>query len=91
MKASDYRRRNLEWDGLQLRLGSKRGRVLVSVERDAKRPRMYRVRLANGRLTDMANLTWAKDAAVSIALANLKLPIGPAEASPVSQTREAAE
>jgi len=32
---------------------------------------MYRVRLPDGRLTDIVNLTRAKDAAVSLALASL--------------------
>jgi hypothetical protein len=32
---------------------------------------MWRVRCSDGTLTDMANLTWARDAAVSIALGTL--------------------
>ena len=54
------------WDGLRLRL--KTGRLLATVEPDAKWPKMYRVRLSNGHLTDMMNLTRAKDAALSLAM-----------------------
>jgi len=32
---------------------------------------MYRVRTQDGRLTDMVNLTWAKDAAIALACADL--------------------
>jgi hypothetical protein len=56
------------WDGLTLRLG--RGRVLATVEPDSKYPGMWRVRYG-GQLSDMANLSRAKDAAVSIALSQL--------------------
>jgi hypothetical protein len=61
---------DLVWDGLQLRLGSVRGRVLATVEPDSKWPGMYRVHHA-GQLSDMVNLTRAKDAAISIALSQL--------------------
>jgi len=61
--------KELIWDGLTLRLGS-RGRVLATVEPDSKWPGMYRVR-HDRKLTDMANKSWAKEAAVSIALRKL--------------------
>ena len=61
---------DLVWDGLQLRLGSMRGHVLATVEPDVEWPDMWRVRWRGG-LTDMVNLTRAKDAAISIALAEL--------------------
>jgi len=32
---------------------------------------MFRVRTQDGRLTDMVNLTWAKDAAIALACADL--------------------
>jgi hypothetical protein len=63
-----YDRQDLMWDGRQLRLFSSRGRVLASVERDQTWPGMWRVRLPDGYLTDMVNLSRAKDAAASLAL-----------------------
>jgi hypothetical protein len=59
----------LEWVGDVLHLG--KGRALVTIERDAKYPQMWRVRRPDGSLTDMVNRTRAKDAACSIALAML--------------------
>jgi hypothetical protein len=64
-----YSRVDFKWDGLTLRLKS--GRLLVTVEPDSKWPKMYRVRTQDGRLTDMVNLTWAKDAAIALACADL--------------------
>jgi hypothetical protein len=64
-----YSRVDFKWDGLALRLKS--GRLLVTVEPDSKWPKMYRVRTQDGRLTDMINITWAKDAAIAIACADL--------------------
>jgi hypothetical protein len=55
----------LVWHGVVLKRGR---RVLGSIERDAAFPRMWRVRLPSGRLTDMVNLTRAKDFACSTAL-----------------------
>jgi len=56
---------NLVWDGLDLRLG-KRGRVLATVVPDNKYSKMWRVGSSEG-LSDLANKTWAKDAALVIA------------------------
>jgi len=64
-----YGRHELKWDSLKLRLKS--GRLLATVEPDAKLPKMYRVRLPGAGLTDMVNLTWAKDAAISLVLGDL--------------------
>jgi hypothetical protein len=61
----------LRWDGLQLRLKS--GRLLATVEPDSKWPGMYRVRMRDGQLSDMVNLSRAKDAARSLAMATLNL------------------
>jgi hypothetical protein len=47
-----------------------RGRILATVEPDSKWSGMYRVR-HDGNVTDMVNLTRAKDAAISIALSQL--------------------
>jgi hypothetical protein len=69
-----YDTNDLKWnktaDGYALRLGRSR-KALVEVVPDAKWPDMWRVRKADGTLTDMVNLTRAKDAALSIALATL--------------------
>jgi hypothetical protein len=67
-----YSRRNLTW----VRDGSawvvRNGRLeLARVVPDEKHPGMWRVRCADGRLSDMANITWAKDAAATMALAVL--------------------
>jgi hypothetical protein len=79
-----YSRVDFKWDGLALRLKS--GRLLVTVEPDSKWPKMFRVRTQNGRLTDMVNLTWAKDAAIALACADLNKwsrDISHGEAAPV--------
>jgi hypothetical protein len=64
-----YDRHDLHWDGHRLRLRS--GRLLASIVPDPEWDGMWRVRMPNGDVGDMANLTRAKDAAQSIALALL--------------------
>jgi hypothetical protein len=59
-----YGRYGLSWDGDVLRHGR---RKVGSIERDAVSG-MWRVRLPSGRLTDVVNLTRAKDLACSTAL-----------------------
>jgi hypothetical protein len=44
---------------------------------DSKYPSMWRARLSDGHVTDMVNLTRAKDAAVSLALAKLNRRVMP--------------
>jgi hypothetical protein len=44
---------------------------LLTVEPDAKHPSMWRIRYPDGQLSDMVNLTRAKDAAGVIALRDL--------------------
>jgi hypothetical protein len=61
-----YDRDDLKWDGLKLR--ARTGRLLATVEPDPEWSPMYRVRLPDGHLTDMLNLTRAKDAAKYLAL-----------------------
>ena len=65
-------RRDLKWrddgDGLVLRHGRS---VLLHVVPDARWPGMWRIRRHDGRLSDMLNISRAKDAARSIALAEL--------------------
>lgn len=54
------------WEGRQLGLNG--GRVLATVKPDSAWPGLWRVHLSDGSVTDMVNLTRAKDAAVSLAL-----------------------
>src|SRR6516165_9128844 len=65
-----FGRNELVWDGLQLRLGSKDGCVMATIEADANWPGMWRVRFG-GKLSDMANISRAKDAAASMVLGEL--------------------
>jgi hypothetical protein len=65
-----YESRDLYFDGLTLRL--KTGRILAVVVADDKWPNMYRVQIPGGDISDMANLSRAKDAAISLALADLR-------------------
>jgi hypothetical protein len=71
-----YDRRGLKWCGSRLWLLSNRGLVLASIEPDQSWPGMWRVRLPDGYLTDMVNLSRAKDAAGSLALGVLNRPGG---------------
>lgn len=64
-----YDRNALRWDGDQVRLHS--GRLVAAIVPDATWSDMWRVRLPTGHVTDMVNLTRAKDAAVTLALAAL--------------------
>jgi hypothetical protein len=61
-------RTRFTWKGEQLFY---QGRPLASVEPDKDWPGMWRVRMADGHVTDMVNLTRAKDAALSLASAAL--------------------
>ena len=60
---------DLHWRDHELHL--KTGRLLATIEPDVTYPKMWRVRLPNGHLTDMVNKTRAKDAAISLALTAL--------------------
>jgi hypothetical protein len=62
-----FGRNDLVWDGRNLKLGA---RVMATIEPDANWPKMWRVRFG-GMLSDMANLSRAKDAAISIVLRGL--------------------
>jgi hypothetical protein len=67
--SANYSRRHLTW----VRHGTAwlvrhSGTELARVVPDEKYPGMWRVRSPDGRLSDMANITWAKDAAVTMAL-----------------------
>lgn len=64
--------RSLRWRGLQL-WGC--GELLAEVVPDGEWPGMYRVHTGGGKLSDMVNLTRAKDAAKALALRHLNEPV----------------
>jgi hypothetical protein len=84
-----YSRRDLAWCDHSLRLRSPRGRMLATIEPDQTWPKMWRVRIS-GRLTDMVNLTRAKDAAACLALVDLNTQETPAEAPRIRYSEGAA-
>ena len=64
-----YGCQDLRWEGHQLRLLT--GRLLATVEPDRQWAGMYRVRFRDGHLTDIANISRARDAAVALALSDI--------------------
>jgi len=73
-----YSRRNLTW----VRNGTAwvtrhNGIELARAVPDQKYAGMWRVRFPDGRLSDLANITWAKDAAATMALAVLNRTAAP--------------
>jgi hypothetical protein len=62
-------------------------RVVASIVPDSKFPQMWRVRLPDGHVTDMVNLSRARDAARSLALK--ALTESHAEAPPIESKRRA--
>ncbi len=92
-KKSITGRDRLTWrkDGVRLLLfhGSDQNPLAI-IEPDAKYFRLYRIRYPDGHLSDMVNLTRAKDTACSFALRSLNSP--PQETpSLASQARKKAE
>ncbi len=77
-----YGSQDLVWTDTQLRL-SHRGRTMATIEPDQTWPGMWRVRLPKRQPSDMVNLTRARDAAVSLALAVLNTEEAPVEAPPM--------
>jgi hypothetical protein len=69
MSGHIYGHEDIRWEGCRLRLRS--GRLLATVERDAQWPGLFRVRFPDGHVTDMVNISRAKDAALALALAGL--------------------
>jgi hypothetical protein len=65
-----FSRDQLFWDGLHLRR-DRGGRILASIAPDARYPNMWRVRLPGGGLSDMVNISRARDAVRALALAQL--------------------
>jgi hypothetical protein len=66
------RQLDLKWIGHELRLTS--GRLLATVKPDPEWPNLWRVHMPDGHVTDMVNLSRAKDAAGTLALAVLNRP-----------------
>jgi hypothetical protein len=66
-----YARHELLWDGFDLRSRTKRGGILATIKPAPDWPAVYRVHMADGYVTDMVNLTRARDAAVCLALGAL--------------------
>jgi hypothetical protein len=69
MRDYRYRPRDLRWDGNNLRLG--RGRVVATIAHDQNWPGMWRAKMLDRPISDMVNLSRAKDAAITLALAAL--------------------
>src|SRR5260370_38476329 len=82
-----YPAQSLEWKGDGLHLDGK-GKAPVTLVPDDKWPNMWRVRCPGGRLSDMANRVWAKDASITIAL---RLLNGKEKATEAPYRRSAAE
>ena len=61
-------RKDLHWQGPHLFLRTKR---IAAIVQDENYPLMWRVRRRDGSLSDMANITRARDAAMAMALRNL--------------------
>jgi hypothetical protein len=86
MTNSDNFHRDAIWNDNDLIF---RRRVVASIVPDSKWPQMWRVSLPNGQLSDMVNLSRARDAARSLALK--ALIEGPVAAPPMRSLLEAAE
>ena len=61
-------RSRFTWEGERLFY---RRRLLATVEPDKDWPGMWRVHMPDGHVSDMVNLSRAKDAALSLAVASL--------------------
>jgi hypothetical protein len=79
LSGTSYRRTRFRWDGDRLMIGS--GHLIATVEPDSEWPGLWRVRLPDGRLSDMVNRTRAKDAAETLALVVLNREEVSAEAA----------
>jgi hypothetical protein len=92
MKPGDWRRRHLHWNGPRLyRSGSKV--AVAEIVPDTQWTGMWRVRLPDGQLSDMVNVTRARDAAMELALADLNRQDRAGrgvEAAPMRETDQAA-
>jgi hypothetical protein len=82
-------RTDLRWNGLALHLGDQTEPLLMIVP-DDRWSGTYCIRLRDGCLSNMVNLTRAKDAAADLALAELNAPkgsSGPADQPPMRSAR----
>ena len=70
-----YDYRSLSWKGNKLFVHGFKEHLLENVP-DTKYPKMWRVKYPDGRLTDMVNLTRAKDAAANILISKLNKESG---------------
>jgi hypothetical protein len=79
--AHHYGRLDLTWrkvpDGTWALHCVGREDAILHVVPDAVHPKMWRIRSLDGRLSDMANLTWARDGAIGVALGILNRPRPP--------------
>jgi hypothetical protein len=57
--------KRLHWRGRTVHFGN---RVLATIVPDDTYPAMWRVKLPDGQLTDMANITWTRERAIGLAL-----------------------
>ena len=57
--------KRLHWKGRTVHFGK---RVFASIVPDDTYPAMWRVKLPDGQLTDMANTTWTRERAIALAL-----------------------
>lgn len=76
-----YANDELDWIGNKL--GLINGRRLVEIVPDEKYPAMWRVKRPDGSLTDMVNITRARDAARAMALRILNTQETMSQASPI--------
>ena len=75
-----YGTKDLTWTRNELR---HRSQLVATIEPDREWPGLWRVRLPSGHLSDMVNLTRAKDAAVCLVVADLNARQRRAEAPPM--------
>jgi hypothetical protein len=76
----------LTWRGYALYLGARTAPLLCVVP-DGDYPNMWRVKHPDGRLSDMANLSRAKDAGMALAQGELNQKTGPREPRRASPMR----
>ena len=73
--SSVFGKRDLIWrrerDGTLVLCRARSSAILARIVADRVYPSMWRVKMPSGKLSDMTNLTRAKDAAMSLALAIL--------------------
>jgi len=57
--------KRLHWRGRTVHFGK---RILATMVPDDTYPAMWRVKLPDGQLTDMANISWTRERAIALAL-----------------------